>query len=209
MCLRLCLFSIDIDFARIIVKLWHQYRVHINKLQKKITIFEISQRVNLCWFWRRTSFERNGKLCVSKNRDFVKRSLQPLRYKTNWNPLYGKTTTKTTTITDLHRYEQTYRAICCYSIVNFQSCEWAREKKNIINALMIKLFSIVIARDSFELAAQLIWWMDFFHFSTNRIAIWKYTNKISIEPLKPLNQVPTAKHGKIDINISISNEMPC
>lgn len=44
------IFPIDIDFARSIVKLRHQYRVHINESQEKITIFEISNRVNLCWF---------------------------------------------------------------------------------------------------------------------------------------------------------------
>lgn len=49
-----------------------------------------------------------------------------------------------------------------------------KNSKQLKNALMIKLFSIIMARDSFELAAQLIWWMGFFS------VYIKYQTKLNI-----------------------------
>lgn len=45
---------------------------------------------------------------------------------------------------------------------------------------MIKLFSIVMARDSFELAAQLMWWMDFSFRYESYSDLKVYANKIPI-----------------------------
>lgn len=48
---------------------------------------------------------------------------------------------------------------------------------------MIKLFSIVMARDSFELAAQLVWWMDFSFRYESYSDLKLFANKISICPV--------------------------